>query len=57
MYIIFILFYLFINVNAELKHMPPENVSYIIEEGDISDGNGPTHLYVVTAYVLQGVLE
>ena len=44
MYTIFILFYLLINVNAvknlELKHMPPENESYIIEEGHISDGNG-----------------
>ena len=53
MYIIFILFYLFINVTnaAELKHMPPENKSYIIEEGEISDGNGSTYFYVVKEYV------
>ena len=53
MYIIFILFYLFINVTnaVELKHMPPENKSYIIEEGEISDGNGSTYFYVVKEYV------
>ena len=53
MYIIFILFYLFINVTnaAELKHMPPENKSYIIEEGEISDGNGSTYFHVVKEYV------
>ena len=47
MYLLIILFCLYININGEkqhkqhakLKHMPPDNVSYIIEEGDISDGN------------------
>ena len=55
MYILFILFSLYINVNGEqqhkqhakLNHMPPDNVSYIIEEGDISDGNESIHLYVL----------
>ena len=57
MYIIFILFYLFINVTnaAELKHIPPENKSYIIEEGEISDGNRSTYFYVVKEYVTQWV--
>ena len=61
MYLLIILFCLYININGEkqhkqhakLKHMPPDNVSYIIEEGDISDGNESTHLYalVSTAHV------
>ena len=48
MYIIFILFYLLINVNVvknlELKHVPAENKSYILEEGEVQDGNWPAHL-------------
>merc|ERR1712080_157565 len=52
MYTIFILFYLLINVNTvknlELKHVPPENKSYILEEGEVQDGDnkylmGSTH--------------
>ena len=58
MYILFILFCLYINVNGEqqhkqhakLNHMPPDNVSYIIEEGDISDGNESIVL-IQTVYV------
>ena len=57
MYILFILFSLYIDVNGEqqhkqharLNHMPPDNVSYIIEEGDISDGNESIHLYVLVS--------
>ena len=51
MYIIFIVFYLLINFNVvknlELKHVPPENQSYIIEEGPISDGNETTYLVLL----------
>ena len=59
MYIIFILFNLFINVTnaAELKHMPPENKSYIIEEGEISDGNRSTYFCVIKEYVTKWVLK
>ena len=59
MYIIFILFYLFINVTnaADLKHMSPENKSYIIEEGEISDGNRSTYFCVIKEYVTKWVLK